>query len=548
MAREKQRHRIKRLFRLRTILLSFALIVLLIPLGSLYLFRLFENELVLRTELELISQSAVLAALYKQQILNLADEQGRNYGRRLNPKEYADQRNEGKYYQPVKPILTLSAGDPLPPRPDPVKTTLKPDAPALQVGEMLRPILLDTQRVMLAGMRILDRRGIVIAGKNEVGDSLAQVEEVALAMRGRYAANIRLRISDNPIPALSSISRGTGIRLFTAFPVVHDNRLLGIIYLSRTPENIVKFLYREKHRVIWPTLAIVLITLLLAIFLSSRIARPIKLLIRQTEQVAEGDGDKVEPIATPGTYELARLSESFAHTANSLNERSRYIERFAGHVSHEFKTPLTAIQGALELLLDHDDMSEEQRRRFLNNLLSDTERLKALVTRLLELARADNLQAGQETSDPALILTEMQQAYADRGLTLVIPERLSTTVLAIAPDALKTLLNNLLSNSLEHGANRVEITIAGQTKQQITLSFQDNGVGISPANRERIFTPFFTTRREQGGTGLGLGIVQSLLKAYQGGIELGVSEQGTQFLLAFNLESSVNRFVLDLNR
>jgi signal transduction histidine kinase len=530
----RRRHHGRRLFRLRTILLSFTLMVLLIPLGSLYLFRLFEDELVLRTELELISQSAVLAALYKQQVMALDPNQGKGYGLSLPPQPASDE-----FYQPIKPILSLSAGDPLPKRPDSLPTPLAADPLALQIGERLQPILRHTQRVMLAGMRVLDWQGVVIAGRDEVGRSLAHVDEVARAMQGQYAANIRQRISDEPPPALTSISRGTRIRLFSAFPVIHGQQLLGVIYLSRTPENILKFLHHEKQRVIWPTLVILLATLLLAALLSSRIVRPIKLLIRQTERVAGGDDGKVEPIATPGTHELAQLSESFAHMANSLNERSRYIEQFASHVSHEFKTPLTAMQGALELLLDHDDMTEQQRQRFLNNLLSDTERLKALVTRLLELARADNLQAGSESADLAPILSELQQTFAERGLTLALPEQPADITLAIAPDALRTSLHNLLSNSLEHGATRVDIAITRQHGDRITLTLQDNGKGISAANRERIFTPFFTTRREQGGTGLGLGIVASLLKAHQGEIELGESSQGARFLLTIRAREQV---------
>ncbi|MEJ2691708.1 MAG: HAMP domain-containing protein, partial [Candidatus Thiodiazotropha sp.] len=318
-----------RLFRLRTLLLSFALVVLLIPLGSLYLFRLFEDELVLRTELELIAQSAALAAHYKQQVLALDADQASRFGHKLPSLPQSEE-----YYRPVKPILSLSAADPLPRRPDPRHAVGPSDAAAIAIGEGLEPVLRDTQRVTLAGMRVLDWRGVVIAGRDEVGTSLAHVAEVAQAMQGRYAANIRQRISDQPQPALSSISRGTRIRLFTAYPVLHGERLLGIIYLSRSPENILRFLYQERQRVIWPTLVIVLLTFLLAVVISSRIVRPINALIRQTERVASGNETHIEPIEKPGTYELAQLSESFAHMSNSLHERTRYIEEFATHVSH----------------------------------------------------------------------------------------------------------------------------------------------------------------------------------------------------------------------
>ncbi|KAK0358605.1 hypothetical protein LTR94_034755, partial [Friedmanniomyces endolithicus] len=76
--------------------------------------------------------------------------------------------------------------------------------------------------------------------------------------------------------------------------------------------------------------------------------------------------------------------------AEAVDRRSRYLRDFAAAVSHEFKTPLAGIQGAVELLQDHgDDMEPDQRRRFLGNIDSDARRLSDLVTRLLDLARAD---------------------------------------------------------------------------------------------------------------------------------------------------------------
>ncbi|MEJ2529501.1 MAG: hypothetical protein P8Z39_05335 [Gammaproteobacteria bacterium] len=214
-----------RLFRLRTILLSFSLVVLLIPLGSLYLFRLFEDELVLRTELELIAQSAVLAAHYKQQVLALDADQASSFGQKLRSLPQSDE-----YYQPIKPMLSLSTADPLPRRPNPHPAFGPTNSAATAIGEAMEPILRDTQRVMLAGMRVLDWRGVVIAGRNEVGTSLAHVKEVVNAMQGRYSANIRQRISSEPEPALSSISRGSQIRhqrISCVFSIKRENESSG---------------------------------------------------------------------------------------------------------------------------------------------------------------------------------------------------------------------------------------------------------------------------------------------------------------------------------
>jgi len=99
---------------------------------------------------------------------------------------------------------------------------------------------------------------------------------------------------------------------------------------------------------------------------------------------------------------------------------------------------------------------------------------------------------------------------------------------AIPPDILETVLVNLLDNSRQNGASSVAITLS-RAADGWSLIVADDGKGITPANTEKIFTPFFTTRRDDGGTGLGLGIVQSLLRAYGGEISLDSTARGASF-------------------
>ncbi len=95
-----------------------------------------------------------------------------------------------------------------------------------------------TQAVTLAGFRITDRDGTVIAGRNEIGRSLAGLPEVAAALEGRFTSVLRRRVSDEPPPALTSISRGTRVRLFAAMPILVGERVAGVVYASRTPSNV----------------------------------------------------------------------------------------------------------------------------------------------------------------------------------------------------------------------------------------------------------------------------------------------------------------------
>ncbi|MBO0612318.1 HAMP domain-containing sensor histidine kinase [Thiothrix fructosivorans] len=532
----------KTLFRLRSILLLVMLAVLALPLGGLYFFRIYENELVQQTELELISQSAVLAATFRQFVRDQRREEDYGYVQFSssltlpdNPYLHKPQPLDDTFYAPVTPRVDLI--DPIaPPRPDARPSTQATDPLAHKIGVHMSHILQDTQQVTLSGIRLLDANGTVIAGREEVGLSLAHIPEIKQALQGKYASVIRQRVSDEPPPPLYSVSRGTHVRIFTAFPVIEEGRLQGVVYLSRTPTNIIKHLYENKGVVLLATLSLLVLAVLLILLVSSTISRPIRELLRQTERVRQGEQREVEPIHNPVTKEIAQLSESFAGMSHALAERSDYIRRFATHVSHEFKTPLTAIQGALELLHDHiDTMPMERRERFIQNLLDDTQRLKRLVNRLLELARADSLETSKDSSTLTNLFKALRNRYQDRGLILHFGNPLPSTALAIAPDALEAVVTNLLDNSLQHGATQVNLYTHGGS-DTLRLRLHDNGNGISAANRDKIFTPFFTTKRTKGGTGLGLEIVTSILKAYGGNIRLGDATSGAEFILNLPVE------------
>jgi signal transduction histidine kinase len=513
--------RVRRLFKLRTILLVVTLSILLLPLSGLYFFRFYENELVRKTELELIAQSAVLSSIYRDFIHQNTSEQPAPPG--------ASRYQAFEYYTPVKPQLDLANQPVLPRRPEPLANKAVIDTIDWNAGERMTNILRNTKQITLAAIRILDRKGTVVAGTNEKEMSLAHIPEIKKALKGEYTAVIRERISDEPPPSIASLSRGTGIRIFTAFPINNNGKIYGVVYLSRTPQNILKHMYEIRHKVLLFSALLLGITWLLVLFISSRLSRPIRELMEQTRKMTSGETDTVEVLRQPGTYELSQLSDAFSQMSHTVHERSSYIRQFASHVSHEFKTPLTSMQGALELLQEHyDTMPKEQRQRFLDNIRDDTQHLKKLVNRLLELARADAMKISPETTRLMPQLAYLQTRYAEKGLVISIENNGLNPVLKISKDAMETVLTNLFENSLQHDANNVHIKISTQ-KNKLKLDIQDNGKGISEANRKRIFTPFFTTRRDTGGTGLGLGIVSSLLQTWNGEIQLGEAEEGVLF-------------------
>src|SRR5262249_36422089 len=159
--------------------------------------------------------------------------------------------------------------------------------------------------------RILDPNGVVIAGRQEVGQSLAHIEEVADALRGQYAAALRSRLPDKPPPPIYSISRGVGLHVFSAMPVIFNNPVAGVIYATRTPSNIFDLLYQERGKFVLAGLAVILGTLAIGLVFSRTITLPMRELIDRAARIGRGDREAFAPLAHYGTSEFARLSHSF---------------------------------------------------------------------------------------------------------------------------------------------------------------------------------------------------------------------------------------------
>lgn len=213
----------------------------------------------------------------------------------------------------------------------------------------------------------------------------------------------------------------------------------------------------------------------------------------------------------------------------ALQQRADTVRVLAANVSHEFKTPLTSLRGTVELLRDHlDTMDAEQRRRFLDILLADAARLGQLVERLLDLARADVAQPGDAVADALGAARRMADCERDHQRTLELVLPVEAVSVRMDAELLDAVLGNLVQNARDHGGPNVKLALELEPREARFL-VSDDGPGISAGNRGRIFEPFFTTTRASGGTGLGLTIVQMLVRAHHGRVALLESPTGTVF-------------------
>ena len=503
-----------------------------LPLVGLFFFRLYDNQLIRQTQAELIAQSQVLAAIYAQEVETA----------RLPPASRSAPRSRRRHgpirldqVTPIRPALDLAGRRPVPCGGPMRWPPTRPADPAyVAIGAQLMPIILETQKVTLAGFRILDPQGVVIAGRDEVGQSLAHIEEVAAALRGQYRAVLRTRVPDKPPPPLYSFSRGLGVHVFSAMPVIVDNHVAGVIYTSRTPSNIFQHLYQERGKFIarrdrpsswrrWRS----------GWSFSRTVTRPMYELIGRAARIARGDRDAFRPLRHYGTREFANFRGSFLDMAEQLSRRSDYIATFSAHLTHELKSPLTSIKGAAELLLDSaqsamDKLTPDEQQNFLRNILADADRLEIMTQRLRELARAETVQQNEQT-ELGFVVGGLRSRFPTR--TISASGCLDRAIGMSAEKAL-IVLSHLTDNAMRHNARSVRLQAEGAATT-IRLTVSNDGDPISEPNREKIFDAFFTTRRDTGGTGMGLAIVKAVMTSHGGSIRLLPADHGAAFELEF---------------
>ncbi|MBO9707869.1 MAG: HAMP domain-containing histidine kinase [Caulobacter sp.] len=490
-------------------------------IGAVFL-RTYENTLVRQTEAELTSQGAALAAA----AANLWPGAVRD----TTPAD-PDARDDPGYYRPEGASIDLRTTPVLPERPAaPPGPPADPKAEA--AADVLEPIFDQTSRSTLASILIVDRRGVVVRGLGQ-GGTLAALPEIQAALHGRSRTVLRRNGAYHPRYSFEWLSRASAVRLHHARPILVEGRVVGALLLSRSPRALFRGVYQDRGKLLFGAGATILLLVLISGLVSRGVTRPIEALSAATRGVAMGQGTMPEAPAT-AAVEIRDLYRDFGVMAQAIAVRSRYLRDFAAAVSHEFKTPLAGITGAVELLDDHfDSMSDDERRRFLSNISADSARLSHLVGRLMDLARAD---MAMPEAGVAADLVPVARRVADaqgRDMTVALDLPADLPPVAAPETTLEAVLTTLVENARQAGARTVTLR-ARAVGGEVVMRVADDGPGVPPADRLRLFEPFFTSRREAGGTGLGLSIARSLLAASHGRIGLvdAEGEDGAVFEVA----------------
>lgn len=508
---------------IRVLLLAVNAFALLVPLASIVLLRIFDDQLIRRTEAQLIGQSVLIAETWREAWLR---ESG--YSPDDAP-EWMPESAGGRTYFALEPILRLDQGV-LPPTPEPTRFVQRKGGAAWRAGRAIEPVIERAGRRNLSSARVLDAEGCVVATSgSHLGACLDDLVEVREALAGEYSAVLRHRVSDEPAPAYDSISRRGRVRVYTAVPVLADGDVIGVVRMVRTAIDPGKALWFDRYRLLAVLVGCALLTGALSLFLSRTIVRPLRTITKVARDIASGAGR--EHVRLPGLApdELREVSRALDQMIEQLSDRAEYIAEFAATVSHELKTPITGIRGAAELLSEQwADMSADERARFVGNIREDADRMERLVSRLLHLARIQSAPENVEEVDLNAFVDRLARAY---GPDLRVSTEAQSNMLRIQPDHLESAVRNLLDNAFRHGEGHPVELVSGRREGRSFIRVRDHGAGISEGNRERVFQRFFTTERDRGGTGLGLAIARAVAETRGGHLSFETSAEGTTFEL-----------------
>jgi signal transduction histidine kinase len=273
-----------------------------------------------------------------------------------------------------------------------------------------------------------------------------------------------------------------------------------------------------------------------------RLSMPLGDLLEAADRVAEGDYSvRVREQGPPEVRSLARGFNSMASRLQVADEQRRSM---LADVTHEFRTPLTVIQGNLEGMMDGIYAADEDR---LKSILEETQLLSRLVDdlRTLTLAEIGALQLNKEPTDLAVLIGETLTAFESRAFASGIDLRMqvdpNTPVLNVDPERLHQVLSNLVANAINYTPKGGQIQVrcsldSTDSKRAVVIEVEDSGAGISPQDLPHIFDRFYKGR-DSGGTGLGLAIARHLVEAHHGAIQAhSVLDEGTLIRVTLPIE------------
>lgn len=329
--------------------------------------------------------------------------------------------------------------------------------------------------------------------------------------------------------------------LYVGMPIIYNNEIDGIILLF-TPLNDINYVINSINmRFFIISLIAISLGLVIILLISRRISNPIINLSRLAVSVATGE--EVADVEITSHDEIATLSRSFNYMKNEIVKTEKIRNEMIANISHELRTPLTSIIGFIKGILDKVIKPEDE-EKYLNLAYSECQRLKALTTGVLELAKYESgtITLNKTEFNIFELIQELLMQYdkeiKDKNITVSnqIPKN---TVICADRDKIKQVFINLISNAIKYNRSNGDIVLKGFIDDSTyTLEVSDTGIGITEQDLQFIFDRFYRVKQTKnliGGTGIGLSIVQKIIELHNGKINVTSKvDVGTNFIISLS--------------
>ncbi|MBM2831221.1 MAG: hypothetical protein HW414_273 [Dehalococcoidia bacterium] len=367
-------------------------------------------------------------------------------------------------------------------------------------------------------IQILDRNDVVVVKSDNLGQRELPVSPT-LVEKG-FSGSAVIETVPSGVDAR--------VRIMASALYLRDQTLLLEVAQSLKPIDV------TMSRLRWALLAATLVALILASLSGAGIVRralaPVERISRIAQSI-EASSDLSRRVAYKGpSDEIANLATTFDHMIEHLSKVFESQKNFIADASHELRSPLTVMQGNLDLL--KRKISEEDRRASKKSIEAETERMGKIVNDLLLLAEVESgpVERRETVSLAGIVLEEVGRAQSLSGNRRIVVGRLEGLSLSGDTYRLRQLLSNLVDNAVRYTQDAGTVTLSlVRDDRWARLEVADNGIGISPEHLPNIFDRFYrvdkSRSRAGGGTGLGLAIVKGIAEQYGGKVKV-TSEPG----------------------
>jgi two-component system OmpR family sensor kinase len=392
-------------------------------------------------------------------------------------------------------------------------------------------------------------RGIVVRAGGVSGD------RVTLLSVNRAQGGLQLSVqadSSNPaatgwlaFPAagraiatkkVATATEGTkaGMVAEAAIPVFYQGRVVAVIVYSAPVSDIVHNVAIVRHEILVAGGIALLLALIGGYLVARAMAQRVKRLELAAEQIAAGEFS--HPIPVDSADELGQLAVAFNQMQQQLGQLELARKKFIATASHELRTPIFSLGGFVELLED-EDLDVETRRRFLEQVKEQVERLRKLSVDLLDLSRleAGSLELRPEQVDlgelTRAVSGEFEPSLAQHDAHLELRLSSRRTEAQCDPVRIAQIMRILIDNALTHTPAGTQIVVTAERDNgRVQLAVHDNGDGIDRQALPRIFEPFYTAD-DAPGSGLGLAIASELADRMSGQLSVASVPGETVFTL-----------------